>query len=235
MTERKNPMFALEPFERSVRVSIRVNHVDGKLPATNVMGLLTIEAQNGKLSDVVVEKKDGRCMLERHCELCEGKTYLASPLSGVKSEALPWSLPIDAGTSPDDLRYVHLTHVPVGGSSLLRLFDVYRVKRYGLYVSGKKREIEEEFWLMKVHSEYGTERYPRICLRIPVKDTSSSLHFIIKLAGENLRRTPQCEIKVYGRDGDCIIEYMGKEVSLRDYFEEKGVKHLELVPKGAIY
>ncbi len=228
----------LEPFEHSVRVSVRARHVEGKLPATNVMGLLTVEVHGAKLSDLVVGKKVKEelkerkieCKLKYLCRECSDKAYLASEGAEIEDEPLPWSVPISAGVGLDGLRYSHLTHISVGGSSLLRLFDVYWAKLYGPRAHGEPRRLEDEFWLVKVHSEYGTEHYPRICLRLPIKGSNTKLCFVIKLAGENVREAVQDRVILKLRDRDCAIEYHGMLYSLRQYFREEEVKPLELEP-----
>ena len=218
----------LEPFEHSVRTSVRVRHVGGRLPATNVRALLTMEVHGAKLSNLAVgkERRVG-CRFRRYCVECGGKTYMASEEAEIEDEALPWSVPIDAGVGLDDLRYTHLTHIPVGGSSLLRLFDIYWIKLYKPRARDKPRRLEDEFWLIKVHSEYGTKYRPRICLRLPMKESGTELHFDIKLAGENVRDDVQDKVVLKLRDGDCEIEHHGYLYSLRQYFREKEVKPSE--------
>jgi hypothetical protein len=224
--------YYLEPFEESARGSIRVKHVGGKLPATNTISLLTIETR-GKLSEIAVRKVDGKCELEDLCKKCSGKVYLASGEAGVRDEALPWSLPIEAGVGMQNLRYAHLIHIPVGGSSLLRLFDIYRVKVYGPHARGKPREVKGEFWLIKVHSEYGVHHHPKICLKLPIKGDYVDIHFIIRLAGENLRESMQTMVTVKLRNGECVTEWdEGKPLSLNEHFRDKDIKPLELKPKG---
>jgi hypothetical protein len=144
-----------EPFERSARATAIVIHEGGSLPATSAMGFLTLETKTKQLSEIAVKEVDGRCELESLCNLCGGKAYLASPKVEIRSEALPWSLPIEAGTGLEGLKYAHLTHIPVRGLARLRLFDVYRVRVYD-YAGGLK----DEFWLIKVHSEYGVTHIP---------------------------------------------------------------------------
>ena len=223
-----------EPLEHSARVSIKVKHVGGKLPATNVMGQLTVEIRGAKLPDIAVGKENSRCKLGCLCRECGGKAYLAVGKAKIEDEALPWSLPIDAGTGLDGLKYNHLTHIPVDGSSKLRLFDIYKVKVYGPSAPNKPSEIKDEFWLVKVHSEYGVDFYPRICLKLPIKgkgDDSTEIHFIIKLTGENMKEEARDRVMVKMKDDKCIIKYHENEDPLNEYFKNKNIKPLELKPQ----
>jgi hypothetical protein len=143
-----------ESFGQSARVSVCVRYVGGSLPAKNVIAFLTIKASI-ELAKIAVEKVDGGCTLrDLGCQLCGGKTYLAVPKVGVKSEPLTWSVPIPFGRGLEGLELVHLTHVPVNGEAKLRLFDIYRVKVYERTNVGN-RKLKDEFWLLKIHSEYG--------------------------------------------------------------------------------
>ncbi|RLC33254.1 MAG: hypothetical protein DRZ76_04535, partial [Candidatus Nealsonbacteria bacterium] len=83
-----------EPFKDSVRVSARIKHAGGKLPATNVIGLLTVETHSIQLSELAVGKENSECRFKNLCKKCGGRTYLASEKAEVKDEPLPWSIPI---------------------------------------------------------------------------------------------------------------------------------------------
>lgn len=116
---------------------------------------------------------------------------------------------MDAGTGLNGLKYNHLTHIPPQGEALLRLFDVYKVEVYGPLVRGERRK-KEEFWLIKVHSEYGVKYHPRICLRLPAENDSATLNLTIKLAGENLKESPQTSIKINDRELEGLEKYFKK-------------------------
>ena len=220
-----------EPFKDSVRVSARIKHAGGKLPATNVIGLLTVETHSIQLSELAVGKENSECRFKNLCKKCGGRTYLASEKAEVKDEPLPWSIPINAGSGLNGIRYAHLTHIPLGGSSLLRLFDVYRAKLYGVSVHGEPQELKDEFWLVKIHSEYGVESYPRICLRIPVKRSNIELHLVIRVAGENVKEVVQDEVILKSENGDCIVEHHGRLHFLHRYFKAMNVKPLKMSHK----
>jgi hypothetical protein len=209
-------------------VSVYITHEGGSLPVSNAMGFLTVIAKTKPLSMIAARKVDGRCELESLCNLCGGKAYLASPKVEIRSEALPWSLPIEAGTGLEGLKYAHLTHIPVRGLARLRLFDVYRVRVYD-YAGGLK----DEFWLIKVHSEYGVTHYPRICLKLPMSG-STELALNVTSTGENVRKSAQGEIEIASKDGECIVKYGGEEHRLREYFERNNVVPLELRPKSRL-
>ncbi len=141
---------------------------------------------------------------------------MADPRAGVRDEPLPWSVPIYAGKGLDGLEYRHLTHIPAGGSAEALLFDVY-------YVEASK----EEFWLVKVHSEYGDTYYPRICLRIPVGE-AANLRFVVKLAGENIRKVSHAKVTLSIRsDGECIVKGLGKQYFLLDYIKKGRIRPLK--------
>jgi hypothetical protein len=215
-----------EPFEQSARVSVCVRHVGGSLPAKNVVGFLTVEA-NTELKKIVVEKVWESCSLENiGCRLCGGKTYLALPKAGIESEPLAWSVPIYVGRGLEGLELTHVTHVPVGGEAKLRLFDIYRVKVYDHTIAGS-RILKDEFWLIKVHSEYGVTYYPRICLKLSATNPTE-LILNIKLAGENVRRNVKGEVKIRLKGSEYVVEHDKEEYLLSKYFDSNNIKPLEL-------
>jgi hypothetical protein len=222
-----------ESFDHSARVSIKVIHYSGSLPATDVVGFLTIKTTTD-LPKMAVEKVGGRCKLDDlGCDLCGRDTYLASPKAGINSEPLPWSLHIPAGTGLKGLKLCHLTHIPVGGEVKLRLFDIYRVKVHSS-VATESHVVEDEFWLVKLHSEYGDTHYPRICLKLPISEPTE-LILVINIAGENVRKSLRGEVEIRLKEGDHVLVFDKKECRLGEYFDHNNIRPLELQPRGMIF
>ena len=213
----------IEKFEYSVRVSLGIVHKSGRLPVHNAIGYLTIKAEGVKLRDLIVKKVSGSCEFSDYSR-CERKYYLASVSeedNEITSEPLPWSIPINCGTGLDNLKYNHIIHIPVGGRVYLRLFDIYKISRG-----------TEEYYLIKVHSEYGTEYYPRVCLKLPVSGIKGTfiIRFEVTVAGENLKSSPRTEVRIESRDGDYVLFYPGdKPRQLRELL--KDCKYLEERPE----
>lgn len=197
-----------ETFTGSVRVSLAVNYKSGRLPARNVIGYLTIKASNASLADFIVGKHCGMCELANSCNKCGGKFYLANPNSKqIVSEPLPWSVPIEFGKGLEGLDYKHATYIPVKGRAILRLFDIYRY---------------DSFYLVKVHSEYGTEVYPRVCLKLPLNIGSKefALEFEVAIAGENLRNSPKATLIIKPGENDYVMVYKGGVYPLNKLFSK---------------
>jgi len=224
----------IECFQNSARFSLRVKHVGGSLPVTNAIGYVTIDVEDASLDSITIRKKDRDCEYQPLCSRCSGKSYLASAKSKIESEPLSWSISVDVGVGLDNFRYRHVTHIPVGGSVLLRLFDVYLAEVYGPLPKG---ELKERFWLVKVHSEYGVDVYPRICLKLPFKSSTkpTTITFRIAIAGENLRKKVETEIKLVHKGEDIEIKYRNERKSMRKLFEDERIGPLQLRSKGAIY
>ena len=151
----------------------------------------------------------------RRCIFCVGKTYLVPYLSPeVEWEALPWSLPVYVGEGLDGDKYNHVTHIPVGGNAKLAVFDMYRVKVI-------KPEYEEKFYLIKVHSEYGCDIRPRICLKLSLQNPVNVI-FRIRIGGENIRETPESpELTIEYKNDDYFLSYGDFSQSLSDILEDR--------------
>ncbi len=210
-------------FSNSVRFVLPVKHSEDTLPVNNASGYLTIYLKKDELKekipeDLIIEKVDSSHCSIRECKLCAYKTgdinlgskpYLAPyPKAKVLSELLPWTVPIPAGEGLDGLEYKHLTNIPVRGFARLVLFDLYKATKAG-----------EEFYLLKVHSEYGTEQYPRICLKLPIGlKLGGELIFDIKVSGENVRGQARAQIKIMSDVlGDYLAEYYIKGKFIRNF------------------
>jgi len=139
----------------------------------------------------IVEKKEGSCALRSiGCNKCEGKEYLVSYEKGDKvkvfCEYVPWTVPVKSGEGINNLPYKHVTHIPVQGSAKLVLFDIYRMD-----------DGQEEFYLIKVHSEYGDIYHPRVCLKLPLRNPpKDTLIFNIDVSGENVRGRARTSLKI---------------------------------------
>ncbi len=228
----------LHKLQCSVRAYLGVKYIEGELPVFNATSYLTIETEvNGRRSreipkEILVKKesfclqtlehlkdrlrivKDRACYFRR-CIFCSSKTYLVPYHSPeVEWEALPWTLPVDVGAGLEGDKYNHVTHIPVGGNAKLAVFDVYRVKVI-------ESEYEEEFYLVKVHSEYGCDIRPRICLKLPLRN-SVNVIFKIRIGGENLRETPESpELKIEYKNGDYYLSYGCFSKSFSDILKDR--------------
>jgi len=81
------------------------------------------------------------------------------------------------------------------------LFDIFKIE---------DTENDERFYLIKVHSEYGTEYYPRVCLKLPLdRRWKGELVFEIKASGENIRKQANAQVKIK-YDSDYVLEYHTK-------------------------
>lgn len=224
--------FSSEPIfqelEKSVRLLLDVKYVEGELSVFNAVGYLTIEIErDGKRSlripeKILVKKGEEFCQGEGWigvCEFCkdehkdEWKKYLVPYYSPeVRWEPLCWTLPIPAGEGLDGDKYNHVTHIPVGGNAKLCLCDLYKAK-----VVDKKENVNKEFYLIKVHSEYGVEVRPRICLKLPLENPPDfEIIFKVKVGGENVRKiieSPELRIRWQNRDEDYVLSYGGNEKS----------------------
>jgi len=229
----------LHKFRNSVRVYLGVRYAEGELPVFNATGYLTIETEvNGRRSkkipkellikkesfclqtlkdseDELRKKRGHTCYSRGKCMFCLGKTYLVPYYSPeVEWEALPWTLPVYVGEGLEGDKYNHVTHIPVRGNAKLAVFDIYRVKMVEL-------KYEEEFYLIKVHSEYGCDIRPRICLKLPLRK-SVNVIFRIKIGGENLREMPESpELKIEYKNGDYLLSYGGFSQSFSDVLKDK--------------
>ncbi|MCD6491043.1 MAG: hypothetical protein J7K59_01965 [Candidatus Korarchaeota archaeon] len=146
----------------------------------------------------------------------------------VRSEALPWTLPVYIGKGQEGYEYKHVTHIPVRGSGKVVLFDIYK------YEYGSKK------YLLKVHSEYGTDVLPRVLLKLPVEQENleDELEFEITISAENLRRstTAKVVVKYLKTKKDYLLKYYVNKNLVESFsFKEltKDIKELE--PKGIPY
>lgn len=131
-------------------------------------------------------------------------------------EPLCWTTPIHVGEGSDGDKYNHVTHIPVGGNAKLCLCDLYKVV---------DEQENVEFYLIKVHSEYGVEVWPRICLKLPLESPPSfEIIFKVKVGGENVRNiieSPELRIRWQNRDKDYVLSYGDEKWKLSDILEER--------------
>jgi len=200
----------LHDFRTSVRVILPVVHEHGSLPVNNASGYLTIyhpilghrKSEYLPKDILMCKSKPPTCSFR--CRLCDymgtPREYLAPyPQAKVLSEVLPWTVPLKAGEGLDNLPYKHLTNIPVNGIAKLVLFDIFKVEDIENY---------ERFYLVKVHSEYGTEYYPRVCLKLPLNQKwKGELVFEVKASGENIRKQANAQIKIKYDNYDYVLEY----------------------------
>ncbi len=220
--------------DKSVRVVLPVRHAGGSLPVNNASGYLTIYLRtNGKMEkyiseDILIEKLGSSCSIA--CGLCNykngdlsfSKPYLAQyPKAKIASELLPWTVPLEAGRGLDGFEYKHLTNIPVDGIAKLVLFDIYKATKAG-----------EQFYLIKVHSEYGTEYYPRVCLKLPIRrGWNGELVFDIKVSGENVRKQAKAQVKiVYDDIGHYLLEYYVEGKLRKNFHFDAIMKDKESTP-----
>jgi len=227
--------FSSEPifqrFEESVRVYLGVEYVKGELSVFNAVGYLTIETNEGSRipSDILIKKGDsicqphiirvmgGRADISRDsCDFCKGKGYLVPYHNPeVRWEPLCWTTPINIGEGLEGDKYCHVTHIPIGGRAKLCLCDLYRVKYH-----------DEEFYMIKVHSEYGVEVWPRVCLRLPLRNPPNfEIIFKVRVGGENVRnivKSPELRIGWLDKEEDYVLSYGNEEPKkLRDILGER--------------
>ncbi len=241
----------IQRFEESARIILSVKHEYGSLQVTNATGFLTIKIGDDNIipHDLIVKKEDSRCSLQYRCDKCvkvipisrletEYKycLYLTSykePM--VLDEALPWTMPIKIGEGMDGLKYCHVTNIPAKGSAKLLLFDVYDV------IDEKNNE---EFYLIKVHSEYGDELYPRICLKLPKnpnnvsseltsKLSTDGITFKIRVTGDNVRKPAETEIKIkYSCEDKDYVLFYKKDRKFSEILQEVGKFKLKTPRRG---
>ena len=235
-------------FRESRRVMLVVEHQAGNRPATNALGYVTIKVgkERGIPPEIVVPKKkqshlslrgveergEGEeCELKEVCNKCNEKTYLVpyeqATRIDVYSDALPWTLSIEAGKGLDDLPLRHLTHIPVGGTAKLLLFDIYRVEVVKMDKGGGKVvERLGEYYLLKVHSEYGDTYYPRVCIKLPVPPPckDKQLLFEVTVTGENVREAVKTSVRISWDDkaGDYKLSHRGWSIYFNDLLREAG-------------
>jgi len=105
------------------------------------------------------------------------------------------------------IKYRHITYIPAKGSAKLVIFDLFKVN---LENNGKK----EEFYLIKVHSEYGVGPYPRVCLKL-LKDKPFKGEIVFKfvVAGDNTKEPAFTEVKIkYDQSkNDYVLFYRNKD------------------------
>ena len=220
-----------EAFERSVRVSVLVRNEGSHYTISNAVCSLDIETEPS-LEEIAVPKRGGRCIYAGlEGAPCSGLDYLADPKVGVKCEPLPWAAPLPAGTGLDGLSYCHVTTIPAKSGVRVRLFDVYRVKVYSP-IGGGRVGLTDEFCLIKVHSEYGVEKRPRICIKLG-KNRECKVKFRLRLGGEHLRGRRTCEVTLIGNLERLELAFNGVTVSedlIKDMRET-----IDLMPRGGIY
>ncbi len=215
----------IEKFQKSVRVSLDVVYKSGKLPVSNCIGYLTIIV-NGKEeipANLIVKKSREPCEIGKIrnglysgvddllCYECRGTGYLANSLNPrVFYDALCWSLPISSGRGLGNLEYAYLTHIPVKGRVRLRLFDIYNVKFEN-----------NEFYLIKVHSEYGVKYYPRICLKLPRNPKNTvNIDFKVVATGENVKKQAETTIKLeWDNEKSDYVLFVEKSPNDKKYFK----------------
>lgn len=225
--------FAEEPiiyeFEESIRFAIEVLHGGSQFllaapPISNTIGYLTIEVEKNRVrsnfipKNIVVEKRSDTCVLIESCRKCEYKyklcPYLATYGEKIKvdMEPLPWTLPLKNGEGMNNIPYCHLTFLPPKGSCKLLLFDVYKFEK----------ENSLQYYLVKVHSEYGHVAYPRICLKLPLENPlKEKLVFKLTVGGTNVRKEAKCEVRIEYTREDYIVKYNSKTFSLKELLKNK--------------
>jgi len=211
----------LHDFSNSVRVVLPVVHERGSLPVNNASGYLTMYSIiDHRKSEYLPEDVLMNVLMpcSWRCRFCRCKPYLTSyPKAKVLSEVLPWTVPLKAGEGLDNLPYKHLTNIPVNGIAKLILFDIFKIE---------DTENDERFYLIKVHSEYGTEYYPRVCLKLPLDHKwKGELVFEIKASGENIRKQANAQVKIK-YDSDYVLEYYILEYHTKGKLRKKLIKKL---------
>ncbi len=203
------------------RIFLVVKHSGGSLPVDGASGYLTIyyEGTDKFLPEKIFVQKlsPSSCSLSSWCTFCRlkigdmltsPKTYLAEfPSSKISDEPLPWTISIESGRGLEGLEYKHLVNIPVSGTAKLALLDIFKVGTAG-----------ELFYLVKVHSEYGTEGYPRVCFKLPVhSELDGKIVFAVRVSGGNVRKAAECQLKI----ASC---YSGKHVQYYLRFHAEGVR-----------
>jgi len=192
-------------FEESARIALAVEHKEGFSQVTNAVGFLTIKVANKDSipEDIVIEKTDyGSCSLSLsdQCTACAVECfephgykyydYLAPHKEPkVLSEALPWTVSINVGEGIDGIKYRHVTHIPAKGSAKLLLFDLYNAVL--------EERSEREFYLLKIHSEYGDRFYPRICLKLLKRNLfRDKIILKVTVTGDNIREPAEAKLEI---------------------------------------
>jgi hypothetical protein len=205
----------LDRFSNSIRLKFPIKHIGGSLPAINAVCYLDVSA-NKPLSKFLIPKEDG-CMLEP-CKLCDNKYFLVSPEEKeIRSEALPWAISIPAGFGLDKIAYRHVTNLPVGGECKVNLFDIYKASQEG-------------FYLIKLHSEYGTCEYPRACIKLPInRGSKADIEFTLKVVAENIREPTSLKLKIKKENADYIIETTSWRRNIKELTE-----NIKSLPLGSV-
>jgi len=233
-----SPELLFQNLGESLRVLLEVRHVEGSLPAEGAIGYLTVTVDGSPSipSRLVVPKQDGSCKCPFDQEgaswRCEKKYLAPSKSPMVRGEPLPWTTPTDWGRGLDGLPYKHVMHIPAKGVGKLALLDLYKVTE--IDDNGHARG---GFFLLRIHSEYGTEVYPRVCLKLPISGGRGfrQISLEVAVAGGNMRGRCAAVVRVKPAEGDFYLEYAGRRWMLGRLLKEKGVRGVSWVQPWVLW
>lgn len=112
---------------------------------------------------------------------CEALSKLATPDQYIDIEGLflSWATPKQWGVGLGNLKYCHVTDLPVGSFNEVNILDLY-IFRFN--IDGT----QEIYLVLRVHSEYGADVLPRIIYAVPIReDDKITISIRIRLSGEN--------------------------------------------------
>ena len=181
--------------EKSLRVFLKVQN-KGRTLAKDAMAYLTIKTDANALTKLIPEKKES-------IESCEGNfwDYLAPRGTEVVTEALPWTLPRDSVRGINDKPLKHLAYIPKNGYNKIALMDVYKVTYNSM-----------EWYVLRIHAEYGTEDFPRTIIAIPTTNPPiDRIEFKVLLTCANARKETSEQMEMFLRNGNLIIHFKGRD------------------------
>ena len=167
----------LAHFKDSVRLHLAVNYVEGRRPVTAAIPYLTVKYGGNEELPPHIFLRKGEVLFHKIAYDRSRWDYLVPvPDEGfatIINEALPWTVP----KTPEG-PYFHTCFIPVKGHGKVVLLDAYKYKWKG-----------EEGYLLRVFSEYGTERKPRAVFKLPKGEGAlkEELRFEVRVTGDNVR------------------------------------------------
>ena len=117
------------------------------------------------------------------------------------TEALPWTLPRDSVRGINEKPLKHLAYIPKNGYNKIALMDVYKVTYNSM-----------EWYVLRIHAEYGTEDFPRTIIAIPTTNPPiDRIEFKVLLTCANVRKEASEQMEMFLRNGNLIIHFKGRD------------------------
>jgi hypothetical protein len=197
-------------FERSIRVQAIIRNKGGSV-ARYVKPLITMDESLSQLIcaeySSVNEKWITCSKGDFTCDICEKREFLCPYPFKVEKEYLCWTVPeVDAGRGLDDLPYRHVTNIAPNDSQKVIIGDIYRSEY-------------EKLCIIKIASEYGIDKKPRICYKVDL-DKGATIGFTLELVGEGFDPVKErVELKIT-RD-ELKVVFRGTEELISEFKDVK--------------